>query len=72
MLHSVIRPKKNIVLRKDPHCGDGDEEMNNRIAQVGFVAYQRAKIKNVPVARYDTKRKTVYLLYPDGTRQDVK
>lgn len=71
-MRSVVNPKKMIVLKKDPRCGDGDEEMNNRIAQVGFVAYQRAKIKNVPVARYDVELRAVYLLYPDGKREYVK
>ena len=38
---------------KTPHCDDEDEEMDRRISQVAFVAYQQAKMKGLPVARYD-------------------
>lgn len=32
-------------LYEDPHCDDEDEEMDRRISQVAFVAYQQAKMK---------------------------
>lgn len=63
---------ENVILHEDPHCGDNDIEMNNRIANVGFVAYQRAKKKGVPVARYDASKRSIYLLHPDGSREYVK
>ena len=53
-------------LYEDPHCDDEDEEMDRRISQVAFVAYQQAKMKGIPVARYDAEKKAAYLLYPDG------
>ena len=56
---------------KTPHCDDEDEEMDRRISQVAFVAYQQAKMKGIPVARYDAERKAAYLLYPDGHRAYV-
>ena len=51
---------------EDPHCDDEDEEMDRRISQVAFIAYQQAKMKGLPVARYDAEKKATYLLYPDG------
>ena len=54
-----------------PRCDDEDEEMDRRISQVAFVAYQQAKMKGVPVARYDAEKKAAYLLYPDGHREYV-
>ena len=48
-----------------------DTEMDRRIASVAFEAYQRAKMKGIPVARYDAERKAAYLLYPDGHREYV-
>ena len=56
---------------EDPHCDDEDEEMDRRISQVAFVAYQQAKMKGIPVARYDAEKKAAYLLYPDGHREYV-
>ena len=53
------------------HCDDEDEEMDRRISQVAFVAYQQAKMKGLPVARYDAEKKATYLLYPDGHREYV-
>ena len=44
-------------LYEDPHCDDEDEEMDRRISQVAFVAYQQAKMKGLPVARYDAEKK---------------
>ena len=58
-------------LYEDPHCDDEDEEMDRRISQVAFVAYQQAKMKGLPVARYDAEKKATYLLYPDGHREYV-
>ena len=58
-------------LYEDPHCDDEDEEMDRRISQVAFVAYQQAKMKGLPVARYDAEKKAAYLLYPDGHREYV-
>ena len=57
------------LLYEDPHCDDEDEKMDRRISQVAFVAYQQAKMKGVPVARYDAGKKAAYLLYPDGHRE---
>ena len=45
--------------------------MNFRISSVAFEAYQQAKMKGIPVARYDAERKAAYLLYPDGHREYV-
>ena len=45
--------------------------MDRRISSVTFEAYQRAKMKGIPVARYDAERKAVYSLYPDGHREYV-
>lgn len=56
---------------EDPHCDDEDEEIDRRISQVAFVAYQQAKMKGLPVARYDAEKKATYLLYPDGHREYV-
>lgn len=57
-------------LYEDPYCDD-EEEMDRRISQVAFVAYQQAKMKGIPVARYDAEKKAAYLLYPDGHREYV-
>ena len=46
-------------------------KMDRRISSVTFEAYQRAKMKGIPVARYDAERKAAYLLYPDGHREYV-
>ena len=59
------------LLYEAPHCDDEDEEMDRRISQVAFVAYQQAKMKGLPVARYDAEKKATYLLYPDGHREYV-
>ena len=59
------------LLYEDPHCDDEDKEMDRRISQVAFVAYQQAKMKGLPVARYDAEKKATYLLYPDGHREYV-
>ena len=53
-------------LYEDPYCDD-EEEMDRRISQVAFVAYQQAKMKGIPVARYDAEKKAAYLLYPTDT-----
>ena len=58
-------------LYEDPYCDDEEEEMDRRISQVAFVAYQQAKMKGIPVARYDAEKKAAYLLYPDGHREYV-
>ena len=58
-------------LYEDTHCDDEDAEMDRRISQVAFVAYQQAKMKGIPVARYDSEKKATYLLYPDGHREYV-
>lgn len=50
---------------------EDDAEMNCRISSVAFEAYQQAKMKGIPVARYDAERKAAYLLYPDGHREYV-
>lgn len=50
---------------------EDDAEMDRRISSVAFEAYQRAKMKGIPVARYDAERKAAYLLYPDGHREYV-
>ena len=41
--------------------------MDRRISQVAFVAYQQAKMKGLPVARYNAEKKAAYLLYPRRT-----
>ena len=50
---------------------EDDAEMNCRISSVDFEAYQQAKMKGIPVVRYDAERKAAYLLYPDGHREYV-
>ena len=50
---------------------EDDAEMDRRISSVAFEAYQRAKMRDIPVARYDAERKAAYLLYPDGHREYV-
>ena len=50
---------------------EDDAEMNCRISSVAFEAYQQAKMKGIPVARYDAERKAAYLLYSDGHREYV-
>lgn len=50
---------------------EDDAEMNCRISSVAFEAYQQAKMKGIPVVRYDAERKAAYLLYPDGHREYV-
>ena len=52
---------------EDPHCDDVDKKMDKRISQVAFVAYQQAKMKGFPVARYDAEKKATYLLYLTDT-----
>lgn len=52
---------------KPPHCDDEDEEMDRRISQVAFVAYQQAKMKGLPVARYDSEKKATYCCTPMDT-----
>ena len=63
--------KSKTLLYEDPYCDDEDEAMDRRISQVAFVAYQQAKMKGLPVARYDVEKKAAYLLYPDGHREYV-
>ena len=50
---------------------EDDAEMNCRISSVAFEAYQQAKMKGIPVARYDAEKEATYLLYPDGHREYV-
>ena len=50
---------------------EDDAEIDRRISSVAFEAYQQAKMKGIPVARYDAERKAAYLLYPDGHRAYV-
>ena len=54
--------KSKTLLYEDPYCDDEDEAMGRRISQVAFVAYQQAKMKGLPVARYDAEKKATYLL----------
>ena len=63
--------KSKTLLYEDPYCDDEDEAMDRRISQVAFAAYQQAKMKGLPVARYDAEKKATYLLYPDGHREYV-
>ena len=47
-------------LYEDTHCDDEDAEMDRRISQVAFVAYQQAKMKSLPVpAMTQRKRRPI-------------
>ena len=41
---------------------EDDAEMDRRISSVAFEAYQRAKMKGIPVTRYDAERRVAYLM----------
>ena len=66
-----ISDESKTPLYEAHHCDDEDEEMDRRVSQVAFAAYQQVKMKGLPVARYDAEKKATYLLYPDGHREYV-
>lgn len=70
-MDEFVKGVSKTCLYEDPHCDEEDAEMGRRISSVAFEAYQRAKMKGIPVARYDAEKKCAYLLYPDGHREYV-
>ena len=53
----------------DSMCGVSDEELTRRFAEAIRLDKEEKKIKGVPVAGYDKKRKAPYLEYADGRRE---
>jgi len=56
----------------DSTCGISDEELTERFKASIRIDQEICKIKGLPIARYDDKRKEAYLEYPDGRREYVK
>jgi len=56
----------------DSTSGISDEELTERFKASIRIDQEICKIKGLPIARYDDKRKEAYLEYPDGRREYVK
>jgi hypothetical protein len=53
----------------DSTCGISDDELTERFKEAIRIDNEIKKIKGVPIAGYDTEKKTAYLEYPDGRRK---
>ena len=50
---------------------DHDKQMDIRVKAAVRSVLERARVCGNAVAKYDKETKTAYLVYPDGTREDV-
>lgn len=48
-----------------------DKEMDKRAKGAVKAALSKAKVCNIPIAKYDDKNEQAYLEYPDGRRVNV-
>ncbi|MGN0474944.1 MAG: hypothetical protein ACI4IJ_07645 [Acutalibacteraceae bacterium] len=53
----------------DSMCGISDDELTRRFIEAVRIENEIKRIKGVPIAGYDMKRKAAYLEYPDGSRK---
>ena len=53
----------------DSMCGISDERLTELFKEAIRIDNEIKKIKGVPIADYDTEKKSAYLEYADGTRQ---
>lgn len=52
----------------DYTCGISDEELTERFIASVRIDQEICKIKGLPIAGYDDKLKSPYIVYPDGRR----
>ena len=55
----------------DSTCGITDEDLTVRFITAVRLADEEKRVKGTPLARYDSKTKRAYLLYPDGSREYI-
>ena len=55
----------------DYTCGISDEQLTERFKASIRIDDEIRRIKGLPTAKYDTKKKIAYLEYPDGRLEYV-
>ena len=53
----------------DSTCGVSDEELTKRFEEAVRIENEIKTVKGLPIAKYDFKKKTPYLEYPDGRKE---
>jgi len=53
----------------DSMCGISDDELTYRFIEAVRLENEAKKIKGVPIAGYDMKRRAPYIEYADGRRE---
>lgn len=56
----------------DYTCGISDEDLTQRFKESIRIDNEICRIKGLPIAKYDAKKKQAYLEYPDGRIEYVK
>ena len=61
----------NFMAANDPDkiLGVSDDEFDKRFAAIIELTKQEAKIKGLPIQKWDKDQKAPYLEYPDGRRE---
>lgn len=67
--YTLIRKGVRAMNELDSTCGISDDELTERFKEAIRIDNEIKKIKGVPIAGYDEKKKTAYLEYPDGRRR---
>ena len=57
---------------KRKNISDSDEEMDERNMKTVRAAVSRAEVCKKPIAKYDAAAKKAYVVYPNGSRVDVR
>ena len=53
-------------------CGISDEELTKRFIEAVRIDNEIKKVMGTPISCYDSKTKSAYLLYSDGTKEYVR
>lgn len=56
----------------DSMYGLSDEELTRRFREAVRIENEIKRIKGLPIAKYDFKKKLPYLKYPDGRKEYAK
>ena len=57
---------------KRKYISDSDAEMDVRAVEAVRAAVSRAEVCKKPIAKYDAAAKKAYVVYPNGSRVDVR
>lgn len=58
-----------ILNELDSTCGISDDELTRRFEEAVRIDNEIKKIKGVPIAGYDSKKKSAFIEYSDGRRK---